>query len=113
MSERYYWRARLIKDGPWIPVATFFDGPLVDGEILDRSPRWQARIRLEESGRAILMGDSIPIEVDSIGLRNVEGITEQEYLFMRDHADYATKFRPDLPDASPKKKIDRRGPSIF
>lgn len=103
----HFWQAKLITGGPYIGVRTFFAGPLVDGEYLDRSPRWQAQVRLETSGRAILMGDHCPIEVEGKNmLRNVEPITEKEYRFLIEHADYATRHAPHMPDASPTTKID-------
>jgi len=105
VDKRYYWRAKLGKDRPFIPVMTFFAGPWVDGEEQDRSPRWQALVRLETSGRAILMGDEVPIEVDGVSLRNIEKISEADYRYMVAHADYATKHAPHLPDASPKQAI--------
>ncbi len=102
---RYYWRAKLTKDGPFIPLVTWFGPPLVDGEEQDRGPRWQALVRLETTGRAILMGDEVPIDVDGVSLRNVESITEVAYRYMVDHARYATDHAPHLPDASPRQAI--------
>ncbi len=111
----FYWRAKLIKDGPWIGVKTFFGPPLVDGEELDRSPRWQAKVRNETSGRAILFGDNCPIEVDgkNMTLRNIERIEEPEYRYLVAHSDWATKHAPDQPDAAPRTKIDKRGKSVW
>ncbi len=105
MAE-HYWRARLVKGGPWIGVRTFLDGPLVDGEVLDRSPRWQALVRTETTGRAILYGEPCPIEVDGILLRNIERISEADYRYLIDHAAYVTQWKPSEPDASPNEAID-------
>ena len=102
----HFWRAKLVKDGPFVGVKTFYGPPLVDGEVLDRSPRWQAIVRLETSGRAILMGDEVPIEIEDKRLRGIERITEDAYLHLLAHADWATKHRPDLPDANPETPID-------
>lgn len=114
MSERFYWRAKLGKDMPWIGVVSWFGPPLVDGEELDRSPRWQCLVRTETTARAILFGDNCPIEVEGRDtLRNLERITEAEWSYLVKHAAWSTQHRPDLPDAAPRTKIDRRGKSIY
>jgi hypothetical protein len=106
VTERFYWRARLRKDGADIGVMTWYGAPVIDGEEQDRSHRWQALVRGETTSRAILMGEPCPIEVDGISLRNIKGITEADYRLLIDHAAYAVAHRPDLPDASPNKAID-------
>lgn len=113
MSQKFYWRAKLGKDTPWICVMTWFGPPLVDGEELDRSPRWQAKVRTEQTSRAILMGGEIPIEVDGVNLRNLEKITLANYLYLRDHSAWAEAHAPHMPDANPKRKIDKRGKSVW
>lgn len=113
MSDVHFWRAKLVKDGPWIGVKTWLGPPLVEGEELDRSPRFQALVRNETTGRAILYGEPCPIEVDGIGLRSVERITEAEYRYLVDHSQWATAYRPDLPDAAPRVRIGKRGTSVF
>ena len=75
--EIHWWKARLKKDAPFIGVRTFFGPPLIGGDEIDRSWRWQAVLRNEDTGRAILMGDHIPIEVEgNATLRNLEKISE-------------------------------------
>lgn len=106
MTEAHYWRAKLVKDGPWIGVKTVFAPPLVDGEWLDRHYRWQAIVRLETTGRVILYGEPCPIEIEDLFLRNIERITEADYQFLIDHAAHSTKWKPHEPDASPQKAID-------
>lgn len=103
----FYWRARLAKGASYVPVKTFFDGPLIDGEILDRSPRWQAVVRGETTGRAILFGDECPIEIEGqMMLRNLERINEAEYNYLLAHATWATQHASHLPDAQPKTAIN-------
>lgn len=109
----WFFKARLGKDMPFIGICTFFAPPLVDGEWLDRSPRHQALIRNETSGRAILLGDLVPIEVHNISLRNLERIDEAEWRYLVSHAAWAVKNAPSHPAASPKVAIDRRGKSVF
>lgn len=113
MPERFFWKARLVAKGPYVGVVTWRGPPLVDGEELDRGPRWQARIRNEASGRAVLMGNSIPIEVDGAFLRNIEKIGEDEYNYLLAHAAYSVAHSPMNADAMPTEKIDVRGRSIF
>lgn len=106
MSQRHYWTAQLVKSGVDIPVMTFFDGPLIDGEILDRSPRWQAIVRLETTGRAILQGDHVPIEVEGIFLRRIRPTTQANHEYLSAHAAYSTAHAPSNPDAAPKEAVD-------
>lgn len=113
MTERHYWQARLVKDGPFIALMTWKGAPIVDGEELDRHHRWQALVRNETSTRAILMGDEIPIDVDRLSLRNVEKITEAEYQYLKAHGAWAVQHAPHHPAASPKTAINRRGKSVF
>lgn len=113
LTDAWYWRAKLVKDGPWIGIKSWNGPPVVDGEELDRSPRWQCLVRLEKEPRAILYGEPCPIEIDGIGVRNIERIDEAEYRYLIDHAGYAAAHAPHLPDAAPKKKIDKRGASVF
>jgi len=102
----HFWKAKLIRGGPFVGVKTFHGPPLVDGEFLDRSHRWQAIVRLETSARMILMGDETPIEVEGKHLRGIERIDEAAYRHLIEHADWATKYRPDLPDANPETPVD-------
>lgn len=106
MNERHYWSVRLVKDGPDVGVMTFFDGPLVDGVILDRSPRWQALVGGEVSGRAITQGDHLPVEVDGAFLRNIKPTTKANYEYLVEHAAYSTAHAPTNPDAAPKEAVD-------
>lgn len=110
-----YWRCRFVKGGVFVGVKTWFGPPLVDGEELDRSPRWQCLVRNETTARAVLFGDETPIEIEGkdMTLRNLERITEKEYRYLVDHAEYATKHAPHLPDAAPRQAIDKRGKSVF
>jgi hypothetical protein len=111
---RHYYRARLVGAGPYVGVMVWRGLPFVDGEEVDRSPRWQALVGTEKTARAILMGDELPIEVDGVTLRNLERISEQDYQYLVAHADWAKQHAPSMPDASPRQKVDlKRMPSIF
>lgn len=106
MEKRHYWTAQLAKGAVDVGVMTFFDGPLVDGEILDRSPRWQALVRTEKTGRAITQGDHVPVEVEGVFLRRIRPTTKANYEYLVSHADYSTAHAPHKPDASPTEAID-------
>ncbi len=112
MTERFYWRGRLVKAGPWVGVMSWFGPPMIDGEEIDRSHRWQCLVRTETTSRAILFGDACPIEVEDLTIRNIERIEQADYLYLRDHAAYATAHAPHMPDAAPKVAINKRGKSV-
>jgi hypothetical protein len=102
----------MVKNGPWIPVVTWFGPPLIDGEEQDRSHRWQALVRTETTSRLILMGDQCPVEVDDVFLRNIESVSERDYRFLLDHTEWAASNAPSHPEAKPTKAVDLRGKSI-
>lgn len=105
-EDAIYYHGRLVKGAPLVGVAVWFGQPLIDGEWLDRSPRWNCLIRNETTSRAILMGDHVPIEIDGITLRNLQQIKREEYLFLVSHSAFSTAHAPHNPDASPTKAID-------
>ncbi len=110
----WFYKARLVEDGPFVPVKVWRGGPLVDGEILDRHYRWQCQVRGETSSRAILQGDNVPVEVEGVRLRNIQPTTERDYLFMVAHAEFSTKHKPDNHDAAPYTPIDwMKGKTVF
>ena len=106
VNKPHYWTAKLSKGAVDIGVMTFFDGPMVDGEILDRSPRWQALVRTEKTARVILMGEQVPIEVEGVFLRNIKPTTRANYEYLVAHADYSTNHAPHNVDASPTEAVD-------
>lgn len=113
MTEQFYWKARFGKGMPVIGVMTWHGAPVIDGEEQDRSHSWQALVRTETTSRLVLQGDHCPIEVDGVFLRNCEPISEADYRYLVDHADWATKFAPAHPEAAPNKAIDVRGKSVW
>jgi hypothetical protein len=104
--DTHFFTAQMVKDGPDIGVATFFAGPLIDGEFLDRSPRFQALIRNETSGRIIHQGEYTPVEVEGIFLRQIRETTRSNYLYLVTHSAFSTAHAPDNPDASPTEAVD-------
>lgn len=106
-KPRFY-RARLAKRGPFIGVKVWRGPPLIDGEEVDRSPRWQVLVDADTTGRAVLMfGDGdIPIEVDGVTLRSIEPTDEADYRFLVADSAHAREWRPDHPKASPRQAVD-------
>lgn len=104
--DTQFFTAQMVKDGPDIGVATFFAGPLIDGEFLDRSPRYQALIRNETSGRPIHQGDYTPVEVEGIFLRRIRPTTRSNYTYLISHSSYSTAHAPHNPDAAPTEAVD-------
>lgn len=100
-----HYRARLAKGGPFVGVRVIYDGPMVDGEIMDRSPRYQAIVGNERDGRAITQGGPMPIEVDGITLRSVEQITEAEHRYLLAHQEWAAASGSH-PRARPREAVD-------
>lgn len=100
-----FYRTKLVRGGPWVPVRIWY-GPSRDpetGEELDRSPYWQAECNGKEA-------DALELWTWVAGRE----IPEAEYLFMMAKKDYAEKFAPELPEASPREKIDlNKLPPIF
>lgn len=92
-----FYRTKLIRGGPWVPVRIWF-GPPHDpdtGELMDRSLRWQA----ERDGK--------PVDIDRVWpFCGAQPISEQEYRFMRDRADYVRAFKQEDAHASPTTKIN-------
>lgn len=84
-----FYRARLVKGGPYVGVKVWHGQPLVGGELLDRSPRWQCLVGAEDEARAVLMGDALPIEVDGVTLRNLEPIGPADHAYYVAHGRWA------------------------
>jgi hypothetical protein len=97
-----------------VPVRVWFGPPLVDGEELDRSPRWQCLVRGETTARAVLYGDDTPVQVEGLFLFGLERITEERYRYMVGHAAWATGADPKHPEAQPTTPIDWNAlPPVF
>jgi len=108
MTAPRFFRARMAKAGPFIGVRMFFGPPVIDGEELDRSPRWQVTIGAETTSRAVLMlaADEIPVEVEDVLLRSVEAVTEAEWQYLVAHQAWATEHAPNHPKAEPRRAVD-------
>lgn len=100
-----FYRGRLVKGGPWVPIRIWFGAPLdpLTGEELDRSHRWQA----ERNGEFV--------EVDAVWpFCAADAINEAEYRYLLATNQWAAEHAPDAPEAAPRQKIDlNRLPTLF
>lgn len=102
-----YYRTRLVAHGVWCPVHIWHGQPAdpVTGELLDRSPRWQATIRGEPYGGDVL---------DLWFWVSAHPISKAEYDYQVAMHKHATEHEPRLPEAAPKTRIDHhRMPPVF
>ncbi len=105
MTNRHYYKARLVKGGVYVPVVTWLGNPIIFGEELERHHRWNALVGSEESSRQILYGEPMPVEIEGCALRNISAIDQAEYEYMRTHAEWA-RGQADHAEADPKARID-------
>lgn len=95
----------LCKDGPMVPVRLWFGKPVLDGDELDRSPRWCVEInrrtdRVDKGVRELL-----DIEMAwPWCARNP--VSAQTYRHMVAVVDWAVEHAPEHPKASPYKAVD-------
>lgn len=94
-----YYKTRLVKGGVWCPVRIWYGQPLdpVTGELLDRSPRWQALRNGEEYDAASVWNWCCG-----------NPISEADYNHMMAVKEWAEKHAPDEPEANPRRAIDLR-----
>ncbi len=94
-----HYRTKLAAYAVWSPVRIWHGPPAdpVTGELLDRSPRWQATIRGEPYD-----GDVIELWTRCAG----NPISRVEYDYQVAMHAHATEHEPDMPEAAPKSRID-------
>lgn len=94
-----YYRTRMVRGGPFVPVHIWY-GPPHDpetGEIMDRSPRWNA----------LRNGDPC----DAAEVWNwccAHPINETEYHYLLRLKEWAVQHAPNEPEANPVQTIDPR-----
>lgn len=112
MTAPAFYRARLVKDGPWIGVLAWF-GPPIDpdvGDELDRSWRWQALVdgeSVEPNWHAGRIEDRAQF-LAALGIRNIAAIDGDEYRYLAATRQWAASNDPDAPEANPRRRVDLR-----
>lgn len=94
--EPGFYRLKLVKGGPWMPARITFGvtpDPNFPGNPMDRSPVWSAEI----AGK--------PVHWDRIW-PCAEEIKEAKFRYLMALVDNANRYRPDLPEASPREAVD-------
>lgn len=102
-----YYRIRMVRGGPWVPVKIWFAPPADPDnpdELLDRSPRWQAT----RNGEACDVWTVWPFCADKT-------ITKDEYDYMLAHGEWARAHSPNHPSADPRRPVDlsKAPPPVF
>lgn len=92
---------RLTKGGVRVPVRIWFGAPVMDGEELDRSPRWNCEI----DGRTTERGELLDID-RAWPYCAKEPIGESEYRYLVEHAAWARDHAPDHPKAAPRRAVN-------
>jgi hypothetical protein len=94
-----YYRTRLVRGGPLVPVRIWFGPPNdpVTGEPLDRSPRWQALVNGREHDAAAIWNWCAG-----------NPITGAEYDYMLRVKDWAERHAPHEPEANPYQSVNPR-----
>lgn len=114
-----FYRTRLIKDGPEVGVRLWWGQPVIDGETQDRAPRWCIEVNgetdyVEKDPEHPEYRCRVPLDVSRYWpWCGKNKITEAEYRYLVEHSKWAREHAPHLPDAQPRKKIDKRGASVF
>jgi hypothetical protein len=110
-----FYSVRLSRGGLRVGVRIWFGQPIVDGETLDRSPRWCCEVdgrseRNDYDGEGNLLGrvPLDPITDDVWAWCCGSPISEREFQFLARRRTWAVKHAPDHPAANPRAKIDVR-----
>ncbi|HTE38032.1 MAG TPA: hypothetical protein VK634_17100 [Reyranella sp.] len=106
-----YYQIRLVKKGVFVPVFIWFGAPIVDGEALDRSPRWCVeidgrtdRLEYDADGEPWCRVPLDPLRVWPHCAR--WQISEAEYEHLRARKTWAVEHAPTHPSAVPRETID-------
>ncbi len=97
VPEAGYYRTKLVRGGPWCAIR-IWHGPPADpetGELLDRSPRWQATLNEQEC------------DIDAVWPFVIDRqISKPEYDYLIALSRHAKTWAPEMPEATPTKPID-------
>lgn len=114
-----FYQMTLVRNGPLVPVRIWFGAAVIDGEEQDRGDDWHCEINgetdyIEKDKDNPEYRCRLPLPIDRVWpFCARRPISEGDYRFMVDTAEHAVKWRPDKPQAHPRKAIDKRGASVF
>jgi hypothetical protein len=108
-----FYQCRLARGAIWVPVEIYFGRPVVDGELLDRSPRWCAVVdgrtdRNDYDDDGNLLG-RVPLDpiLDDVWVHCCgHPISKREYEFKTKLRTWAKEHDPNHPAANPRQRID-------
>lgn len=104
--ESGFYRMRLVKRGPWVPVMIWWGRPVIAGEMQDRAPRWCVAIN-GETDHPDDDGARYPLDVWRAWPEcSGEKIDAAEYAFMCKRVKWARAYAPHHPAANPYEPID-------
>lgn len=96
--EAGFYRMKLVRNGPWVPVKVWFGQPPDPdhpGELLDRSLRWQCEV------------DGLEADVDQVWpIVAGRQIDENEYRYLIAVVHHAKTWDPQYPESTPEQAID-------
>lgn len=114
-----YYSTSLVRNGPQVAVRIWFGNAIIDGEEQDRGEDWRCEIDgrtdyVEKDEKHPEYQCRIPLHIDRVWpFCAKRPLSEGEYNYMKDHGYWAKHHAKHMPDANPRKAIDRRGPSVF
>lgn len=101
-----FYRTTLVRGGPFVAVRIWWGPPVVDGDELDRSPRWNVEVdgrtdRLDKDGGRELL------DIERFWpWCGRHPIPEEEYRHMLQVARHARAHDPALPQAAPDQPVE-------
>jgi len=99
-----FYRIRLVRGGPWVGARITYGPPLdpIDGEELDRSPRWNAFI----DGELIGEPGPCPHKAGAFRIWPAHSISQAEHDYLVATARWARDHAQAEPAANPRQTID-------
>jgi hypothetical protein len=110
-----FYSCRLMRGGIRVGVRIWFGQPIIEGETIDRSPRWCCEVdgrtdRKDYDADGNLLG-RVPLDpvLDEVWVHCCgTPITEREFHFLAKRRTWAVEHAPTHPAANPRSKPDLR-----
>lgn len=97
-----FYRTRLSRGGIFVGVLIWHGRPVIEGERLDRAPRWCVAVdgrTTNAEGELLDVYETWPF---------AEKISAREYAFLKRRRLWAEQHAPEHPAAQPRRRADRR-----